>query len=128
MFFQPADRLPIPAPGDEFTITYPGRYTIRAQVRAVTKSEPAEGASLLPSMEADRFLDFTGKQRKLLYALAGKGHVPIDDVLKAVYGVSTRDKTEALLKLKDRTNAALSSKRPDLEIRRSGDTLRLQPV
>jgi hypothetical protein len=77
---------------------------------------------------ADHFLDFTGKQRALLTALADKGKVAIADVLKAVYESKAAGKLEALLKLKVRTNKTLTSKRPSLEIKKDDETLILAPV
>jgi hypothetical protein len=74
------------------------------------------------------FLDFPTKQRKLLTALDGNGKVSIDDVLLAVYEYRSRDKLETLLKLKDRTNEALTTKLTSLEIRRAGETLYLTPI
>src|SRR5436309_1434362 len=74
----------------------------------------------------DGFLDFTSKQRKLLTALAGKENVPVEEVLRTVYGSRSGDKLQALLKLKDRTNAELSTKRRFLKIRKKGETLSLR--
>jgi hypothetical protein len=85
-------------------------------------------ATQRPAPPEDRFFEFTVKQRSLLMALRGKGKVPIDDVLKAVYGARGRDKLDALLKLKDRSNKALSQKRPAFEIKKEGETLALVPV
>jgi hypothetical protein len=94
-----------------------------AHPAAKPQREETAGGIMLPE---DRFLDFTGKQRKLLIALAGKGKVAIADVLRAVYNSMSRKNLDALLKLKDRANKALVSKRPSLEIKKEGDTLRLQ--
>jgi hypothetical protein len=92
---------------------------------AEPQREGTAGGGIPPT---DRFLDFTGKQQKLLIAMAGNGKVAIDDVLRAVYDSPSRKNLDALMKLKDRTNKALASKRPSLEIKKEGDTLRLQPV
>lgn len=91
---------------------------------ASRKESDAAADSELP----DRFLDFNGKQQKLLIALAGNGKVAIDNVLRAVYESTSRKNLDALKKLKDRTNKALASKRPSLEIKKEGGTLRLQSV
>jgi hypothetical protein len=74
------------------------------------------------------FLDFSTKQRKLLTALDGNGKVSIDEVLLAVYESRSRNKLETLLKLKDRTNEALTKKLPSLEIKKAGETFCLTRI
>jgi hypothetical protein len=78
---------------------------------------------------SEPFLDFPRKERKLLMALFRKGIVPIEDVIRAVWG-DTRPKEpeDTLHKLKTRTNERLTAKSKLLEIRREGQTLKLDPI
>jgi hypothetical protein len=89
---------------------------------------PLRTATPPPTPPEDRFLEFTAKQRALLMALCGKGKVPIDDILKSVYGGHGDQERGALEQLKKRTTRALLQKRPSLEIKKQGETLALVPA
>jgi hypothetical protein len=72
---------------------------------------------------------FSGNtQRRLLRAVNGKGHVPIAEVLRAVYGSTDNSNQEALLKAKDRLNGKLAEKGMGCELKREGETLILSRV
>jgi hypothetical protein len=93
-------------------------------VEAKQGSPERDGFAASVSKEPDGFLDFTKRQRELLTLLRGKGKVNISLIVQKLHYRSV----EALLKLKDRTNAALSTKRPNIEIRKIAETLSLQPI
>jgi hypothetical protein len=94
-------------------------------VAAAAPRPEAKAETPAPAGPPGDFRDFKYKQRDLLLALDGRGRVPISEIGKAVYP-RKRFSEGALMKLKDRTNDKLSKIRPDLEIKRFGDTMSLE--
>jgi hypothetical protein len=73
------------------------------------------------------FNDFPRKQRLLLWALRGQQDVPINDLMRSVYG-STSTSLSTFERLLGRTNQNLTNRGYRFEIKRKNNTLRLQPI
>jgi hypothetical protein len=74
------------------------------------------------------YLEWSKLSRKFLVAIDGKGNVPIDTVLSAVYGSKSRNNLERLSKLKDRINNKLALENDNRAIVKRGETLSLCPI
>jgi hypothetical protein len=100
------------------------KYSKRAIEEAERRSPETLSAVIAsPASPTESFLEFPGKQRKLLAALEGQTNVPIRAVLQQVYGHTSSDRLEALDALKKRTNRKLAEKGSQFEIRKQGETL-----
>ena len=102
----------------------------KSRLLSQTQSAPVLEQALVPApfcLDSVQVDSFSGKvQRLLLRAVNGKGHIPISEVLSAVYGTVNRDRLPGLLKAKDRLNATLTDMH--CELRQEGETFVLRPI
>lgn len=84
----------------------------------------------LAGTPADPFTDFIRHQRTLLLTLWRKGKVPIETVLRELYGTDSNDNLEALQQVIKRTNKKLATAEmvQRFEVSRRGEFLELREV